>query len=318
MPRLSRPDYENTYHHVIVRGVDGLPIFDTAAKKNKYIKILREARESHDISIYAICFVDSHVHFFLRRNKQSMGIFFRRVNGQYGTWYNKRFKRTGALYDARYYSTLVDADAYFNAVWRYVHYQNVEAGLYELAEEDPWSSAKIYLGHESPLSWIDWEEAVQKLGVGTEEALKKVLDAKGKETEWYGKENFPYELYRGQKFLAGEAFIEKYMQIRKSEVRQQPREREETPISWENLLKFARKLSGFSVEKLLEPSKSPERVRHRDGLAYAGRKYGHLTVSELADKLGVTSSTVSKMIQRLTDQDETLKNKWDERFEGEK
>ena len=38
MARLPRPDYEHTYHHVVVRGVDGLPIYNTRKKKEKYIK----------------------------------------------------------------------------------------------------------------------------------------------------------------------------------------------------------------------------------------------------------------------------------------
>jgi REP element-mobilizing transposase RayT len=210
MPRLPRPDYEHTYHHVVVRGVDGLPIFDTIRKKEKYIKILVEALQSHDLSVYAVGFVNNHVHMFIRRNHQSMGVFYRRVNGSYGSWYNCTFKRTGALYDGRYYSSLVDSNNYFHAVWRYVHFQGVKAGFYESVREDPWSSAGLYLGLKSKFSWIHWKEAMEELEVEVSGQIKKILEYEGEEKKWYGKEKFPHKLYRGQKFLAGKAFVEQY------------------------------------------------------------------------------------------------------------
>ena len=155
MPRLPRPDYTHTYHHVVVRGVDGLPIFDQAGKKQRYIDLMKDARETHDISVYAIAFLDNHVHQFIRRNRQSMGLFYRRVNGRYGSWYNQTHKRTGALYDGRYFSTLVDSEAYFQAVWRYVHHQGVKAGLHKTVEADPWSSGGMYLGTSKRFAWSD-------------------------------------------------------------------------------------------------------------------------------------------------------------------
>ncbi len=62
MPRFHRPNFTSTYHHVVVRGVDGLPIFDTDQKKQKYINLMIEGRKEHDLSVYAVGFLNSHVH----------------------------------------------------------------------------------------------------------------------------------------------------------------------------------------------------------------------------------------------------------------
>ena len=53
MPRQPRPDYTHTYHHVVVRGVDGLPIFDSNEKKLAYVDLMKDARKTHDLSVYA-------------------------------------------------------------------------------------------------------------------------------------------------------------------------------------------------------------------------------------------------------------------------
>lgn len=310
MPRLPRPDYEHTYHHVVVRGVDGLPIFDSHKKKQRYVDLMVDVRESHDLSVYAVGFVSNHVHQFIRRNNQSMGVFYRRVNGRYARWYNWSYKRTGSLYDRRYYSTLVDSEAYFQAMWRYVHHQGVKAGLHETVSEDPWSSAGIYLGTSERFSWIDWREALDELDVRSGEDGSRIIGRKGAERAWYEEDQDPYEIHRDQRFLAREPYLEKFMQIRKHRVRQGTRE--ETPVSWDTLVKVAQRLSGMSGDRLLEPSQESERVKHRSGLAYAGRRFGHLSLSEIADHLAVSQAAASIMIKRVKERYDDLRRRWND------
>ncbi|MFB6355145.1 MAG: transposase, partial [bacterium] len=184
MPRKPRPDYTHTYHHIVVRGVDGLYIFDSDKKKSQYVEIMKDAHQSHDISIFAVGFQDNHVHQFVRRNNDEMGRYYRRVNGRYSQWYNQNFDRTGTLYDSRYFSVLIDSDAYFSCIWRYVHNQRVQSGQYESPENDPWSSAGTYLGRNERFSWIDWEEGIEELGVeySENELINNVFQSEGEET----------------------------------------------------------------------------------------------------------------------------------------
>lgn len=310
MPRLPRADFSHTYHHVVVRGVDGLPIFDSETKKLRYIELMQEARETHDISIYAIGFVNNHVHHFVRRNVQEMGNFYRRVNGPYGSWYNRNFDRTGTLYDGRYFSVLVDSDSYFHAVWRYVHHQAVKAGVIDTVEKDKWSSAGLYLGRPSLFSWIDWEEATLELGVNATKDLRKILNQAGEEQSWYQQDSIPAKTFRRQRFLAGEEFIEKFMQIRRTPVRKN--KRKQTPVPWPKIVAAAEEISGLPKTQLLMRSKYPDLVRHRRGMAYAGRKYGHLGISQIAEHLNVQPPAISRMIAAVLDGDPDLAMCWDD------
>ncbi len=60
-----------------------------------------------------------------------------RNNVQY---FNYTYARTGTLWEARYKSTLVDAENYLLTVYRYIELNPVRAGMLVHASEYPWSS----------------------------------------------------------------------------------------------------------------------------------------------------------------------------------
>ncbi|MFB6356451.1 MAG: hypothetical protein ABEJ65_08040, partial [bacterium] len=83
------------------------------------------------------------------------------------------------------------------------------------------------------------------------------------------------------------------------------------PIDENTLLATATELSELTREVLLEPSQKRKHVRHRSGLAYACRRYGHMSVSDISNLLSVSESAVSKMIKRFRDRYPSLKKQWD-------
>ncbi|MFB6346403.1 MAG: transposase [bacterium] len=148
MARVHRPDYEGTYHHVVIRGVDGLPIFDTDTKRKTFLNMIQDTRRTHDIQLFAFGFLNNHWHGFLRRAQRAMSRFVQTVKSRYTVWYNNEYGRTGTLYDGRYHSSIVESDSYFQMVWHYVQTQGVKAGLYEDPVEDPGSTARLYAGED--------------------------------------------------------------------------------------------------------------------------------------------------------------------------
>lgn len=305
MGRPRRPDYENTYHHVVIRGVNGLPIFDVGKKRKIFIDYLRDKRSEHDLRIYAFGFLHNHWHAFVRRADDSISRFFQSVKSRYTKWYNQQHDRDGTLYGSRFYSALVDEDAYFHRVWLYVQRQGVAAGLYERPEDDPGSTAALYAGEEDRYGWIDWEEVLETLDVPTN-TLGLDLELMSKSD---ASEDLPVRREREQYFVADDPFIEQYMQIRRSDVRE--RERGETPLSWDTLYSIVDDVFGFSVDVIREPTKKQPLNRYRAGLAYAARRYGHKSCAEIANELNVSSSTVSRMEQKIRNEYDEVRTIWD-------
>ena len=313
MVRPLRPDYVNTYHHVVVRGVDGLPIFDSPEKRNKFLQIIRETRESHDLKIYAFGFMNNHWHAFVRRVGIAMSRFFQTVKSRYTVWYNKEYGRTGTLYDGRYFSSIVEAESYFQMVWHYVQHQGVKAGMYETAVDDPGSTAGWYGGVSDDYGWIDWREALDTLNVPLKTIGQEFV---AKMEQMTSPSDLPRRRERDQNFIASDQYVEKYMQIRKKKVRTGTRE--ESPLSWEKLFEGVNELFGYDLETILKPSKERKRSCVRAGLAYAARRYGHKPTKEIATKLGVSNATVSRMIKRVTEKLPSIREAWDGWIQSEK
>jgi REP element-mobilizing transposase RayT len=313
MVRPLRPDYVNTYHHVVVRGVDGLPIFDSPEKRDKFLRIIKETRQFHDLKIYAFGFMDNHWHAFVRRAGIAMARFFQTVKSRYTIWYNKIYGRTGTLYDSRYFSSTVEAESYFQMVWHYVQNQGIKAGIYKTAVEDPGSTAGWYSGVSDKYGWIDWKEALETLNIpagtsGGELTLKmKQMNSPDK---------LPMRRARDQYFIASDQYVEEYMQIRKQKVRS--KSREESPLSWKKLLEGVEELFGCAAETILTPTKERKYSRIRAGLAYVARRYGHKPSKEIAVKLSVSNPTVSRMIKRVCENYISIKSKWDNWIQSEK
>ncbi len=306
MVRSLRPDFVNTYHHVVIRGVDGLPLFDTPEKRQKFLEIIRETRQSHDLKIYAFGFMDDHWHALVRRVGIEMSRFFQTVKARYTIWYNKRYGRTGTAYDGRYFSSIVEVDSYFQMVWHYVQNQGVKAGIYQTAVEDPGSTAGLYAGLSDEYDWIDWREALKIMNLPVEQSVCKLAEQMNK---MESPEKLPVRCQRQQHFIASDQYVEKYMQIRKKKVRSG--QREESPVSWSKLLQGVRQLYGYEVELVLKPTKKRKLVDVRAGLAYAARRYGHKSTTEISLKLGVSTATVSRMIRKTIEQLKKIRMEWD-------
>jgi hypothetical protein len=72
-------------------------------------------------------------------------------------YFNRRYKRTGHLFQGRYKALLIDADSYLLELMRYIHLNPIRAGMVARPESYPWSSHCAYLGGEKP-PWLttDW------------------------------------------------------------------------------------------------------------------------------------------------------------------
>jgi putative transposase len=83
------------------------------------------------------------------------------------------------LWEARYFSSIIDRDHYFWAVVRYIDWNSVRAGLVKKPEVYKWSSAKVHmLGIEDPLvNPLDLEE------YGEQSQYDEYLENQGSEKE---------------------------------------------------------------------------------------------------------------------------------------
>ena len=78
----------------------------------------------------------------------------RDLAGAYGSYFNRRYKRTGALWEGRFRACLVDSASYVLGCYRYIEMNPVRAGLVTSPGACAWSSHRtnVRRSHDSLLS----------------------------------------------------------------------------------------------------------------------------------------------------------------------
>ena len=133
----------NLYYHIYNRGVDKRDIFMNKKDLERFILSVREfntiepigsikehlikkdsdvGRPNPLVSIVCYGFNPNHFHFILKQEvDDGISEFFKRLLGGYTKYFNLTHKRSGALFQGRFKSNLIDKDDYFLKIRPYVH-----------------------------------------------------------------------------------------------------------------------------------------------------------------------------------------------------
>lgn len=127
--------------HIVQRGHNRGPCFFAPEDYLAYLHWLNEALITHDAALHAYALMTNHVHLLLTpacasdtpRLVISLG-------RRYVQYINRRYRRTGTLWDSRYRSSLVQADSYLLLCQRYIELNPVRAAMVADPMHYRWSS----------------------------------------------------------------------------------------------------------------------------------------------------------------------------------
>lgn len=153
MPRLPRYVLPDLPQHVIQRGHNRQPVFFHADDYRFYLECLAAATATHGSAVHAYVLMTNHIHLLLTpRQPMSIAKVMQSLGRRYVQYVNTTYQRTGTLWEGRYRSSLVDAEPYLVACYRYIELNPVRAGMVGNPEEYPWSSYRWHaLGQHDPL-----------------------------------------------------------------------------------------------------------------------------------------------------------------------
>lgn len=191
---------DNHFYHVFNRGVDRRVIFqDTADYRRFYFsmylfndlnfcspgksifKMLRgEDAQRHLLElakdrvelvrIISFCLLPNHFHFLLQQvQEDGISKFMHRLGMGYANFFNKRYERSGRLFQGNFQAVLVERDAQFIHLPRYIHLNALDLtalkwrdGLVEnwgtalnALDGYAWSSHRVYRGWSQYLPVVD-------------------------------------------------------------------------------------------------------------------------------------------------------------------
>ena len=239
-------------------------------------------------------------------------------------WFNRRHRRVGHLFQGRFGAVVVEEDAGWQEVARYVHLNPVRvAGLgldkgqcgasragmmprpeaelvserLRVLREFKWSSYRGYAGDGAPLSWV-WREPLGRLcGGSTGEERRAALREYTERPLPQGTLERPWDRLVAGLVLGTEAFARGLREQLGGNPREQPPLKELLPpVAWERIVAVLEQAKGESWEQFSG--------RHgdwgRDAAFWLGRRQGRLSLVQLANRAGgMDYAAVGQAISRF-------------------
>jgi REP-associated tyrosine transposase len=162
MARKPRIHFPGAFYHVILRGNAGQPVFIDDADRYRFYLLMQEVTVKFGCRVHAFCCMTNHIHIALQVGTLPLSRIMQNISLRYTTWINRKYHRTGHVFQGRYKAILLDADSYLLELVRYIHLNPVRAGIVSQPTEYPWSGHNTYLGKEE-LPWLTTEWVLSQL-----------------------------------------------------------------------------------------------------------------------------------------------------------
>lgn len=189
MPRIARVIAVEYPHHITQRGNNRAEVFFDDEDRAFYIKTLKSYCEKWKVKIWAYCFMTNHVHILaVPKAEESLSISMGRTNLIYTQHVNRKYRRSGGLWQNRFFSTIVEKAPYLWAVARYIECNPVRSGMVKRPEDYRWSSSRAHItgrGDELVMgdAWLDkssrkaYRDFLKKEDIETEWAIRRATSA---------------------------------------------------------------------------------------------------------------------------------------------
>ncbi len=163
MPRKKRMYVPGVPGHVIQRGNDRNPCFFEEENYLFFLKCLEDAARRYDVAIHAYVLMTNHFHLLMTPStKTGISRMMQLLGNRYVQYINKKYRRTGTLWEGRHKSCLVDAERYLLTCYRYIELNPVRAKMVEYPGDYRWSSYR-YHATGSPSSIIQEHEVYMRI-----------------------------------------------------------------------------------------------------------------------------------------------------------
>ena len=293
MSRPYRLQGANCLYHVTSRGDDRKRIFVNETDYLKFLEYLKAAKDKFKFYLYAYCLMGNHYHLFFETTQANLSAIMHSINTAYTTYYNIKRQRCGHLFQGRYKSILVDAEAYFLELTRYIHLNPVRAKMATTPIEYKWSSYKGYLSKKGD-------------GIIDKHEIERYLDMTPKQYDQFVAQGIDEEIdpfknvYAG--FLLGSVdFIKAKLESLKEQVEGRElsykKELSGNKINEHDVIEAVAKHFNKSAKELIEMKSRP--ATEKKIAIYLIKQFTALTNNQTGKIFGITFSAVSKAAKEV-------------------
>lgn len=157
-------DVPDSYYHIYARGASRQPIFLDDQDYRVFLSLLERYLSPHeirdgagmpydkladDISLLCYCLMRNHFHLLVyQAHEHAMTRLMRGVMTSYSRYFNKKYQRSGSVFESRYKASRISSDEYLLHISRYIHLNPKEWQSY------PHSSLAYYVSGGHTPDWL--------------------------------------------------------------------------------------------------------------------------------------------------------------------
>jgi putative transposase len=309
MTRPLRIQYPDAYYHVTCRGNEGKEIFRDQEDRMEFFRLLARSVDIFEVYLLAYALMPNHFHLLVCTPKGNLSEVMRHFNISYTGAFNRKYHRSGHLYQGRYKAFLIDGNNYLLEVSRYIHLNPLRIKTKEplkkrwqdLLRNDSTSLAG-YLNQKYRKAFVHYHTILDYFGGESRNASHEY-----RKFVAYGMENEipnPLEIGKGTDIIGKDDFIDGIKRLfgkekrDKKSIREQPalRELDKSIIPDELIDRYARLVQKNREELTTKGKQSTERAMLMEFLY----RFCKITQPEIGKLVGgIDYSAVSLARKRL-------------------
>ena len=164
MPRRPRHYLPGLPYHIVQRGNNRQPCFFESEDHQDYLLLWQEVSKRYGVHVHAYCLMTNHIHFLATpTHPDSLSSTLKVVGSRYAQQANRKYQRSGTLWEGRHRASLIQTERYLLSCYRYIELNPVRAGMVEFPEDYQWSS--YITNSRGEHSWLVPHQEYLSLGI---------------------------------------------------------------------------------------------------------------------------------------------------------
>jgi putative transposase len=269
MARKPRIEFKGAFYHVITRGNQRQKVFKDKDDFLKYLEILSNYKIRYKYFLYAFVLMNNHLHLLIETQEILLSKILQGINQSYTTYFNRKYKTVGHLFQGRYKAILCDRDEYLLSLVKYIHSNPVRAKIVKTPDEYQWSSHHSYTKRTDRVTMVDTDQVLRMFSEDKQRA-RKLYSAYISDSQIVKKEDVYNTI--GQRILGSEEFLDRVMERYDGKLKKEKREREYTLYE---IAKGIEKIFGVTLKQIRERSRSENITLGRRLLNLVAKEYGY-------------------------------------------